>query len=88
MKFDWHDEKAKSVWLDRQIDFKDMIQIFLGNRVEYRTDKNGEERYTTIGYWNNRFYAVVYTIRGDVIWIITARRAWKNEERKYLQIYS
>ncbi len=87
MYFDWHDEKAKSVWDSRQIDFKDMIQIFSGLNFKYRSDQNGEERWTTIGRFNNRFYAVVHTNRGGVTWIITARRAWKSEERNYLQIH-
>ena len=40
MKFDWYDEKAQHVLLDRKVDFKDIIQIFSGLKFEYRSDKN------------------------------------------------
>ncbi|MFQ5730311.1 MAG: BrnT family toxin [Waddliaceae bacterium] len=40
----------------------------------------------TVGEVNNRIIAVVYTPRGDKIRIISARKARKNEERKYRSI--
>ena len=85
--FEWDNDKAAKVLNERNIDFKDMVQIFTGQMVEYVSDKNGEYRIIAIGKLNNRFYSVVYTKRGDVIRLITARRAWKSEERKYYQSY-
>ena len=82
-RFSWHVEKAEKVFRDRRIDFQDMLRVFDGPRLEFRSDRNEEERWVTIGKVEGRLFAVVFTIRGDVTWIITARRARTNEERAY-----
>ncbi|MBY0611886.1 MAG: BrnT family toxin [Beijerinckiaceae bacterium] len=53
------------------------------SRFEFPSDQKGESRTTAIGELNGRFFAIIYTMRGDVIRLITARRARTNEKRDY-----
>ena len=65
-------EAAAELFKDpRRVDFED-------NRFEY-----GEERRITIGAIEDRFYTVVYTMRGATTWIISARPAHRKERRRY-----
>ena len=83
MKFEWDSQKADKVLQDREIDFRDLISVFSNIRTERPSDKDGEFRWVTVGMVKGKLVAVVYTRRGDVFRIITARRARKNEERAY-----
>ena len=47
--------------------------------------KNGEERYKTIGIFKGKIHAVVHTPRSGKCWIITMRRAHKDEEEAYYE---
>jgi len=65
------------------IDFDDATEIFYGPIFLRRSDRNNEERCIAVGSLEHRLIAVVFTRRSDVIRIISARRARKNEEREY-----
>jgi uncharacterized protein len=86
-EFTWDAQKAQRVLEIRGIDFEKTVRIFSGDRTEFRSDQNGEERWLTVGELDGRCVAVVYTKRADTIRIITARRARKNEERAYYSRY-
>jgi uncharacterized DUF497 family protein len=59
--------------------FKDPFAIeWLDERENY-----GEDRFVTIGMVDNRLLFVAYTMRGEVIRIISARRAEPHEIRRY-----
>jgi uncharacterized protein len=83
MEFEWDQKKAQKVWEKRGIRFEVACQIFAGARIELSSDRAAERRWITIGEIDGRVLAVVYTLRGDVIRLITARRARENEERSY-----
>jgi uncharacterized DUF497 family protein len=83
MQFEWDALKAERILRERAIDFKDLIPLFSGIRTERPSDKGGEFRWVTVGMLNGKLIAVIYTRRGDILRIITARRARKNEERTY-----
>lgn len=71
------------------IDFGTAAMVFFDPfRIEtYDTRENyGEDRWATIGMANSRVLYVVYTVRdGDVIRLISARKANETERRKYRQ---
>jgi uncharacterized protein len=81
--FEWDVEKSRRNVADRGIDFDDAKEVFYGPVILRRSDRNNEERWLAVGFWENRLIAVVFTRRADVIRIISARRARKNEEREY-----
>jgi uncharacterized DUF497 family protein len=74
--FEWHEKKR---------DFEDVKGIFDGYTFVRRSDRHGEIRYQIFGYVDRREVAVACTIRGNVCWLISARRARRDERRKYYE---
>ena len=81
--FEWDDQKCKLNRAKHGIDFDNAIEIFQEPIILRRSDRNNEERWTALGYSDDRLIVVVFTRRADIIRIISARRARKNEEREY-----
>ncbi|HTF00180.1 MAG TPA: BrnT family toxin [Bradyrhizobium sp.] len=81
--FEWDHEKSKANLGKHGIDFDSASEVFYEPIVLRRSDRNNEERWIAIGSLEDRLIAVVFTRRADVIRIISARRARKNEEREY-----
>jgi uncharacterized DUF497 family protein len=85
-KFDWHDVKAAKTEAERGITFEFAAGVFLDPAhvdIDASRPGQGEERRKVIGMIEERLYVVVYTMRGDVTWIISARRVNKKERRIY-----
>ena len=54
------------------------------NKLEFECDgEYDERRWTVIGLVAERELVVVYTMRGEIYRIISARRAERNEREKY-----
>lgn len=81
--FEWDEQKRASNLEVRKIDFQDVKGIFDGYSFARRSDRHGEIRYQVFGYVESREVAVICTIREDVCRIISARRARRDERRKY-----
>jgi uncharacterized DUF497 family protein len=81
--FEWDAEKSESNRAKHSIEFEDAIDIFYAPILLRRSDRNNEERWVAIGSLDEKLIAVVFARRKDVIRIISARRARKNEERAY-----
>jgi hypothetical protein len=80
--FEWDSKKRELNLRKHRIDFEDAIEVFDGPILVRRSDRE-EERWIAIGSLESRLIAVVFTRRADVIRIISARRARKNEENEY-----
>jgi uncharacterized protein len=81
--FGWHEGKRASNLRTHKIDFQDVKGIFDGYTFIRRSDRDGEIRYQVFGFVEGREIAIVCTLRGDQCWIISARRARRDERRKY-----
>jgi uncharacterized DUF497 family protein len=81
--FGWHAEKHAINLRDHKIDFEDVKGIFDGPTFIRRSDRHGEIRYQVFGYVQEREVAVACAFRGEVCWLISARRARRDERRKY-----
>jgi uncharacterized protein len=81
--FGWDNNKRDWTLRERGIDFDEVRFIFDGPIVVDRSDRKGEVRYVVFGFLDDREVAVVCTFRSDVCWIISARRARKDERKKY-----
>jgi uncharacterized protein len=81
--FEWDEQKNKLNLAKHGIDFEDATAIFYSPVLVRRSDRNNEERWIAIGSLDGKPIAVVFVRRADVIRIISARRARKNEERQY-----
>ena len=81
--FEWDETKNKINSAKHDIDFHDAIDVFYGPILVRRSDRNNEVRWTALGFSDDRLIVVVFTRRAEIIRIISARRARKNEEREY-----
>jgi len=89
LEFEWDEEKNESNLSKHGIDFEEAAKVFLDPwRQEWLDDRGyGEDRWQSVGIATfPRVLFVVYTEReGDVIRIISARKATKREEKSYRQ---
>jgi hypothetical protein len=88
MQFEWDDEKEKINIIKHGIDFSTAALVFGDeNRLEYYDElhSDDEDRYITIGLIGGEAFLVmvVYTERGEAIRLISARKATKQERRRY-----
>lgn len=81
--FEWDDAKNRRNIEKHGIDFDDVIEVFDEPLLLSRSDRNNEERWIAIGKSNGHIVAVIFTRRNDVIRIISARAARKNEKDAY-----
>jgi uncharacterized DUF497 family protein len=80
MEFEWDPAKHERNLRTRGIGFDEASLIFDGEIIEWpdtRTDY-GETRMNAIGETNDKVLRVTYTVRGQVVRIITA---WKANQR-------
>ena len=91
MHFEWDDAKNQANIRKHGIDFQDAVDIFnhpLLTRMDQRTDYE-EERWIALGRIQFITGVVVYTERvGDITRIISARKATKQEARRYEETIS
>jgi uncharacterized DUF497 family protein len=86
LDFDWHDGKAASNLAKHGVSFEDAWRVFVDPlRVDRDTTRatDGEERRKVTGRIGTKLYTVVYTERGRLVWLISARRANRAEEKRY-----
>ena len=87
MRFEWDETKRRKNIKDHGIDFADLEPMFDGVTVTILDDRfdYGEDRFVTIGLLNVITLVVAHTENDEVIRIISARKATKNEEKKYFE---
>jgi uncharacterized protein len=81
--FDWDPNKREQVFNERGIDFDDARHVLAGPYIARSSDRKGETRYMVFGFLSDVEVVYVCTFRETLCWIITARRASKNERKKY-----
>lgn len=88
--FEWDEEKAAKNVLKHGIDFPAATRVFADEfkHVEFDDEHSEhEERWVAIGSVDDLILFVVFTVRdGDVIRIITARKATDDEQKTYCKI--
>ena len=85
MDYEWDETKAQTNRRDHGIDFADAATVFEDDvALTASDDASHEERFVTLGMDAvGRLLVVVYTWRGDLIRIISARKATRTERRYY-----
>jgi uncharacterized DUF497 family protein len=81
--FDWDPTKRESNRQRHQIDFQDARFVLDGPTIVRRSDRQGETRYMVFGFLEDVEVVFICTIRGETCWIISARRARRDERKKY-----
>jgi len=89
LQFEWDFKKSQSNKRKHKITFEEATTIFgdpLSITIHDPAHSTGEDRFITIGISvNNQLIVVVHTDRNDIIRIISARKATKNERIQYEQ---
>jgi uncharacterized DUF497 family protein len=86
MQFEWDEAKNEANIQRHGIDFADVPSLFLAPMLTDSDDRidYGEDRWISIGILVRGITVIVWTERaGDVIRIISARKANKDERRRY-----
>lgn len=88
MDFEWDSSKERVNLRKHGIDFRTAARIFLDPYMIGFDDvhASGELRFNAIGLVDDRMLFVTYTMRGDMVRIISARGAEPHEKRKYHEI--
>jgi uncharacterized protein len=83
--FEFDEAKSARNLKERGIGFERFADMDLETAVvveDARTDY-GERRFRLVGNIDGRLHVAVITYRGDVVRVISLRRANRREERKY-----
>jgi hypothetical protein len=88
MDFEWDNAKALANRKKHGVDFRTAAKVFLDPYVVESDDLDAtdEPRFNAIGLVDGRMLFVVYTMRGAIIRIISARGAEPHEKRRYHEI--
>ena len=82
-RFEWDEAKRLATLEKHGIDFRRAIEVFSGDPVVVKSVRNDEDRWMAVGMVDGIEIAVIYTIRGDRVRIVTVRRARHGERRAY-----
>jgi uncharacterized protein len=87
INFEWDENKRRENIRKHGIDFVDLPPLFDGViiTIEDRRHDYGETRYITLGLLKHHVIVVVHTDREGNIRIISARKATKNESKRYFE---
>jgi len=86
IEFEWDEVKAAENYAKHGVDFDSAARAFQDPfALEWKDDRfdYGEERYATLGMVDGRLLFVAFTLRGEIVRMISARGAEPNEKRIY-----
>jgi uncharacterized DUF497 family protein len=83
--FEWDESKRRSNVIKHGIDFGDAAEVFYDPTayVFLSPHPSSEQRYVTVGLMRGALIAVIFTIRGEAVRIISARAARRSERQTY-----
>jgi uncharacterized protein len=88
--FEWDDTKAASNFAKHSVEFEFAVRVFLDDgRADLDASRpaDGESRRKAVGTIEGELFTVVYTERGSVVRVISARRSNVKEHRIYASVY-
>ena len=86
MEFDFDSEKSLANRKKHGLSLDQARKLWEVPAVVVKARTVGEERFMIIGRLGNKFYSCIYTMRGETIRLISARRSHRKEERLYHEI--
>ena len=83
--FEWDESKRKLNISKHGIDFQDAVEVFGDPEVLTlrSAGEHDEPRFLAIGRCQGRIIAVIFTVRGETIRVISARAARREERQRY-----
>jgi uncharacterized DUF497 family protein len=85
VEFEWDPEKAESNFRKHRVRFAEATKIFNDHNFLTMLDEmTDEERYIAVGFGSRgRVLSAVYTVRGESVRLISARKATRAELEQY-----
>jgi uncharacterized DUF497 family protein len=88
MEFEWEERKRAQIVEERALDLASAYLFFDGRpAIHQPTPRNKEERWKTTTQIEGAFFTVIWTWRGEIIRVISMRRAHEQEVRAYRQAH-
>jgi len=87
MEFEWDENKRRINLRKHGLDFADAQLAFMDDAFVIPDDREDydEDRYILLGPMRERIVVIVFTVRGDVVRIISMRKANKWEQKGYVR---
>ncbi|MFM9974287.1 MAG: BrnT family toxin [Beijerinckiaceae bacterium] len=89
MEFGWDEAKCKANLAKHGLDFSDVFPAFFDTAkvvVEDIRANYGEVRYNMLAKLHGRICNITFTERGEVVWLISARKANQREQTRYAKL--
>jgi uncharacterized DUF497 family protein len=85
MHFELNEEKRRRNIEKHGIDFEDAVYVFASNAIIMSDTRAnyGEDRKIAVGYVDQGLLVVVFTDRGDIRRLISARRGGRRDHERY-----
>ncbi|MEP0321525.1 BrnT family toxin [Bauldia litoralis] len=87
MEYEWDPKKAAANLAKHGVAFERVAQ-FEWNEAEIEEDDRspyGERRFYALGMIDGRIHALIFTMRGEAVRVISLRKANDRERRRYEQ---
>jgi uncharacterized protein len=87
MYFAWDEQKRRTNLSKHGLDFADAHRVFNDDALVVKDERleYGEDRYILLGLLSERLIVVVFTVRDEVVRVISMRKANKREQQRYVQ---
>ena len=85
MEFDWDDKKDRANQRKHGVSFALAAEVFLDEHLHEKLDERSvdEERWIAVGLVDGREMVVAFTLREEVVRLISARGADRYEREEY-----
>ncbi len=87
MEFEWDENKRRINLQKHDLDFANAYRAFTEDAFVIPDDREdyGEDRYILLGLMREHIVVIAFTIRDDVIRVISIRKANRQERKSYVQ---
>lgn len=83
MEIEYNPEKAATNLRKHGLSLEQAKQLWEVPAVVVRARTVGEERFMIIGRMGSKLYSAIFTMRGETVRLISARRSHRKEEQIY-----
>jgi len=83
VRFEWDETKNQTNFEKHNLHLSEAQSMWEGHVLELESNQFGEQRKLAIGKIGGKFWTVIFTMRGEFIRIISARRSRENEKKLY-----
>lgn len=87
MKVDYDPNKNRTNIETRGLSFDEVLNFEFETALLWEDTRHDykEQRWCGLGYIDSRLHSLVFTVRGEVVWVISFRKANKREQKRYDQ---